>query len=151
MHAREALPGLGARDYWECEKKNKKKDNYVRHDTLPKVDMDKVDITKREIAFRDLDITGMERIEVELFDIDTKSGFEQVMQIANVLASYSLGASVLLLYARDWSAFSPGMRVTISAGVVTLRDNDTADTFLARADSALYSAKAQGRNRITTS
>ncbi|OKO80606.1 GGDEF domain-containing protein [Bradyrhizobium sp. AS23.2] len=51
----------------------------------------------------------------------------------------------------DWSAFSPGMRVTISAGVVTLRDNDTADTFLARADSALYSAKAQGRNRITTS
>lgn len=50
----------------------------------------------------------------------------------------------------DWSAFSPGMRVTISAGVVTLRDNDTADTFLVRADSALYSAKAQGRNRIAT-
>jgi diguanylate cyclase (GGDEF)-like protein len=50
----------------------------------------------------------------------------------------------------DWSAFSPGMRVTISAGVVTLRGNDTADTFLARADSALYSAKAQGRNRIAT-
>ncbi|MBR0905789.1 GGDEF domain-containing protein [Bradyrhizobium liaoningense] len=50
----------------------------------------------------------------------------------------------------DWSAFSPGMRVTISAGVVTLRDADTADTFLARADSALYSAKAQGRNRIST-
>ena len=51
----------------------------------------------------------------------------------------------------DWSAFSAGMRVTISAGVVTLRDADTADTFLARADSALYSAKAQGRNRIATS
>ncbi len=51
----------------------------------------------------------------------------------------------------DWSAFSLGMRVTISAGVVALRDNDTADTFLARADCALYSAKAQGRNRIATS
>jgi len=51
----------------------------------------------------------------------------------------------------DWSAFSLGMRVTISAGVVTLRDVDTADTILARADSALYSAKAQGRNRIATS
>ncbi len=50
----------------------------------------------------------------------------------------------------DWSSFSPSMRVTISAGVVTLRDNDTADTFLARADSALYSAKAQGRNCIAT-
>jgi diguanylate cyclase (GGDEF)-like protein len=51
----------------------------------------------------------------------------------------------------DWSAFAPGMCVTISAGVVTLRDNDTSDTFLARADRALYSAKAQGRNRIATS
>ena len=51
----------------------------------------------------------------------------------------------------DWSAFSPGMNVTISAGVSALRDNDNVDTFLARADSALYSAKAQGRNRIATS
>lgn len=51
----------------------------------------------------------------------------------------------------DWSAFSPGMRVTMSAGVATLRDIDTADTFLARADRALYSAKAQGRNSIVTS
>lgn len=50
----------------------------------------------------------------------------------------------------DWRAFAPGMRVTISAGVVTLRNNDTADSFLARADNALYSAKAQGRNRIAT-
>jgi diguanylate cyclase (GGDEF)-like protein len=48
----------------------------------------------------------------------------------------------------DWSAFSPGMRVTISAGVATLRPDETPDTFLARADSALYSAKAKGRNQI---
>ncbi|MDE2379270.1 GGDEF domain-containing protein [Bradyrhizobium sp.] len=51
----------------------------------------------------------------------------------------------------DWSAFSPGMQVTISAGVAELHDNDNADTLLARADGALYSAKAQGRNRIATS
>jgi len=49
----------------------------------------------------------------------------------------------------DWSAFSPGMKVTMSAGVATLNPNETSDTFLARADSALYAAKAQGRNRIT--
>jgi diguanylate cyclase len=48
----------------------------------------------------------------------------------------------------DWSAFSPGMRVTISAGVSTLHPDETPDTFLARADSALYSAKARGRNQI---
>jgi diguanylate cyclase len=50
----------------------------------------------------------------------------------------------------DWSAFSPGMQVTISAGVATLQPDETPDTFLARADSALYIAKARGRNRIVS-
>jgi diguanylate cyclase (GGDEF)-like protein len=50
----------------------------------------------------------------------------------------------------DWSAFSPGMRVTISAGVAMLAADETADTFLARADTALYAAKARGRNRIAS-
>jgi diguanylate cyclase (GGDEF)-like protein len=50
----------------------------------------------------------------------------------------------------DWSAFSPGMKVTISAGIATLRPNEGPDTFLARADSALYAAKARGRNRIAS-
>jgi diguanylate cyclase len=50
----------------------------------------------------------------------------------------------------DWSAFSQGMRVTMSAGVATLRADENSDTFLARADSALYAAKAQGRNRIAS-
>jgi PleD family two-component response regulator len=40
------------------------------------------------------------------------------------------------------------MQVTISAGVTTLKPDETPDTFLARADSALYIAKARGRNRI---
>ena len=42
------------------------------------------------------------------------------------------------------------MQVTISAGVATLAPNETPDTFLARADSALYAAKARGRNRIAS-
>jgi diguanylate cyclase len=50
----------------------------------------------------------------------------------------------------DWSAFSPGMRVTISAGIATLGRDENPDTFLARADSALYTAKARGRNRIVS-
>lgn len=50
----------------------------------------------------------------------------------------------------DWSAFSPGMRVTLSAGVASLRANENSDTFLARADRALYAAKARGRNRIVS-
>jgi diguanylate cyclase (GGDEF)-like protein len=50
----------------------------------------------------------------------------------------------------DWSALSPGMSVTISAGVAVLNENETPDAFLARADSALYAAKARGRNRIAS-
>jgi diguanylate cyclase (GGDEF)-like protein len=50
----------------------------------------------------------------------------------------------------DWSAFSPGMQVTISAGVATLRPDESPDNFLARADGALYAAKARGRNRIAS-
>lgn len=49
----------------------------------------------------------------------------------------------------DWSAFSPGMKVTLSAGIATLKAEETPDTLLARADSALYAAKAKGRNRIS--
>ncbi|MET3844906.1 GGDEF domain-containing protein [Bradyrhizobium sp. OAE829] len=50
----------------------------------------------------------------------------------------------------DWSAFSPDMSVTISGGVATLKPEETPDILLARADSALYAAKAQGRNRIAS-
>jgi diguanylate cyclase len=50
----------------------------------------------------------------------------------------------------DWSAFSPGMKVTISAGIATLLPNEGPDMLLARADSALYAAKARGRNRIAS-
>jgi diguanylate cyclase (GGDEF)-like protein len=48
----------------------------------------------------------------------------------------------------DWSAISPGMMVTISAGIATLRPDDAPDSLLARADSALYKAKDLGRNRV---
>jgi diguanylate cyclase (GGDEF)-like protein len=50
----------------------------------------------------------------------------------------------------DWSAFSPGMRVTISAGIATLAPDEAPDALLARADSALYAAKARGRNRVAS-
>jgi diguanylate cyclase (GGDEF)-like protein len=50
----------------------------------------------------------------------------------------------------DWSGFSPGMQVTMSAGVATLRPDETPDSFLARTDSALYAAKAEGRNRVVS-
>jgi diguanylate cyclase len=50
----------------------------------------------------------------------------------------------------DWSAFSAGMQITISAGVTALRPNESSDSLLTRADGALYASKARGRNRITS-
>jgi diguanylate cyclase (GGDEF)-like protein len=50
----------------------------------------------------------------------------------------------------DWSAFSAGMRVTLSAGVTTMIPAESADVALGRADGALYVAKQQGRNRIVS-
>lgn len=73
--AREALPGLGKRDYWECEKDNRNKPEYVRNEAEHKLDTNKLDISRREIIFNDLDLKKLERVEVELFDIDIKSGF----------------------------------------------------------------------------
>lgn len=48
----------------------------------------------------------------------------------------------------DWSAFSPGMRVTMSAGIATPGNRTKARNIFARADSALYAAKAR-RNLIS--
>jgi diguanylate cyclase len=40
------------------------------------------------------------------------------------------------------------LTVTVSGGVAAALDNDTAESLIARADAALYSAKTAGRNRV---
>jgi len=81
-------------------------------------------------------------------------GGEEFLLVLPDMAAEKAGRAVDRLRAiigdLGWSAFSPGMTVTISAGVATLRPNETPDSFLARADSALYAAKARGRNRIAS-
>ncbi len=69
---------------------------------------------------------------------------------ADDAAARSLDRLRAIIADLDWSAFSPGMQVTISAGVAMLKPDETPDTFLARADAALYAAKARGRNRIAS-
>src|SRR5205823_3010556 len=43
-----------------------------------------------------------------------------------------------------------GGLVTISAGVAALREDESAEQFLARVDAALYAAKGAGRNCVRT-
>jgi diguanylate cyclase (GGDEF)-like protein len=47
-------------------------------------------------------------------------------------------------------AFARAEHITISAGVATLREGDTHDTLLKRADDGLYEAKEHGRNRTAS-
>lgn len=54
----------------------------------------------------------------------------------------------LIVAELDWSAFSSGMAVTISAGVAELKSTENPDALLARVDEALYAAKEAGRNQV---
>lgn len=47
----------------------------------------------------------------------------------------------------DWSDLAPGIRLTVSAGFTEYRDGESAIELLRRADTAMYAAKHQGRNR----
>ena len=45
-------------------------------------------------------------------------------------------------------AFTEGLHCTISIGVAEMRPNDTPDSLIHRADTALYRAKNEGKNRV---
>ena len=52
-----------------------------------------------------------------------------------------------LVERQDWSTLAPDLGLTVSIGVAQAHRGDRVETLLARADTALYGAKASGRNR----
>jgi diguanylate cyclase len=52
-----------------------------------------------------------------------------------------------VIAARDWRVISPELAITLSVGVSACCPGDTVETIISRADSALYQAKTDGRNR----
>ena len=49
--------------------------------------------------------------------------------------------------AGEWRRISPELSITLSGGVSTCRPGDTVEAIIHRADTALYQAKTEGRNR----
>lgn len=54
----------------------------------------------------------------------------------------------LIISELDWTAISGNLNLSMSAGICSVRDADSAEDILARADMALYRAKDTGRNRV---
>jgi diguanylate cyclase (GGDEF)-like protein len=50
--------------------------------------------------------------------------------------------------AYNWSTLANGLRVTLSAGFVAVRPDESFEDAVSRADALLYLAKSQGRNRV---
>jgi diguanylate cyclase (GGDEF)-like protein len=48
----------------------------------------------------------------------------------------------------DWTDIGPGLNISVSCGIASVRPTDTVDDVLARADKALYEAKRSGRNQL---
>ncbi|MBG6213400.1 MAG: GGDEF domain-containing protein [Cryobacterium sp.] len=48
----------------------------------------------------------------------------------------------------DWESLAPGLTCTVSAGVAALEPHESVSVWLSRADSALYEAKHNGRDRV---
>jgi diguanylate cyclase len=72
----------------------------------------------------------------------------QCGQDAAVALAESCRERVKAMKVRDRRTQSVVLRVTISAGVAALQPGEDAQSFIARADAALYAAKQAGRDRV---
>lgn len=86
--AHAVLPGLDT--YWECEKEHEGEASFVRHKTLPKIDMDKIDEWDRLIAL--LKAKELHSLQVKVFDIEKTGGFlDRIKEYAGMIVEALVG------------------------------------------------------------
>lgn len=86
--AHAVLPGLDT--YWECEKEKEGEASFVRHKTLPKIDMDKIDEWDRLIVL--LKARELHSLQVKVFDIEKTGGFlDRIKEYAGMIVEALIG------------------------------------------------------------
>jgi diguanylate cyclase (GGDEF)-like protein len=76
--------------------------------------------------------------------------FILVLDAALPDAAATCEAARVAVAAYDWEAVAPGLRVTTSIGLTSLRPDDDVHSVVRRADEHLYAAKRAGRDRVVS-
>jgi hypothetical protein len=135
----EVIPGAGDKDYWECEKGNKKKPNFVRDSKLPKIDTTKVDQAAREALFKNLNFKSLERVTVKIYDIEKDGKWDKVFREGLKLA---LGVGLDLL--------PVGTAITVGNVLASLKKSKAADRseIEKKFDDLIDASAKAGRSRL---
>ncbi len=94
-------------------------------------------------------LVGTVREKLRVLDVLARWGGEEFIVLTT--STDLEGAIILAERVRavvEEQCFSFAVHITISLGVAEYKQDDTADSFIQRADSALYRAKRNGRNRV---
>ncbi|ATJ81515.1 GGDEF domain-containing protein [Halomonas beimenensis] len=89
--------------------------------------------------------------ELRRYDVLARLGGEEFLVILPGATLSEAERSIERLRRRlvETRLASPGLSLTLSAGLAALKEGDAGDALLERADRALYRAKREGRNRVT--
>ena len=75
-------------------------------------------------------------------------GEEFLVLLPKTCATQAMELGETLRHNLGEHAFADGLRCTVSIGVAEMRTADTPDNLIHRADTALYQAKKEGKNRV---
>ena len=85
-------------------------------------------------------------------DMFGRWGGEEFVGVYTIRASYDtpiIAEKMRVLVANTIVPYEPPLSVTVSVGITTMRQEDTIDTLLTRADQLMYQSKEKGRNRVS--
>jgi hypothetical protein len=138
VDVKEILPGAGENDFWECEKGNKGKKNFVRQKDAPKIDISKIPESGAEALFAGLAFKSLNRVMVTIFDIEKDGKLDKFWRGAVKIA---FGAALDLLPA--------GTAITVGNVLKALKKKpDDRSDIEKQFDDLIDKSKKAGKTRL---